>query len=105
MRWADRALPGWIAYALKNVHNLAARLRAVTHPFILRRTKDEVAEDLPPKIESDKIISLAGDQKALYLQVLREVRAQVMGERWNVPLGQEPTAHPRRPYQTAASRV
>ncbi len=58
----------------------AARLRAVIHPFILRRTKMEVAEDLPPKIESDKIIDLAGDQKALYLQVLREVRAQVMGE-------------------------
>lgn len=58
----------------------AARLRAVIHPFILRRTKTEVAEDLPPKIESDKIIDLAGDQKALYLQVLREVRAQVMGE-------------------------
>ncbi len=58
----------------------AARLRAVIHPFILRRTKLEVADDLPPKIESDKIIDLAGDQKALYLQVLREVRAQVMGE-------------------------
>lgn len=58
----------------------AARLRAVIHPFILRRTKTEVAEDLPPKIESDKIIDLAGDQRALYLQVLREVRAQVMGE-------------------------
>lgn len=58
----------------------AARLRAVIHPFILRRTKLEVADDLPPKIESDKIIDLAGDQKTLYLQVLREVRAQVMGE-------------------------
>lgn len=58
----------------------AARLRAVIHPFILRRTKLEVADDLPPKIESDKIIDLAGDQRALYLQVLREVRAQVMGE-------------------------
>ncbi len=58
----------------------AARLRAVIHPFILRRTKMEVAKDLPPKIESDKLIDLASDQKALYTQVLREVRAQVMGE-------------------------
>ncbi len=58
----------------------AARLRAVIHPFILRRTKNEVAEDLPPKIESDKIIDMASEQRALYLQVLREVRAQVMGE-------------------------
>ena len=58
----------------------AARLRAVIHPFILRRTKNEVAKDLPPKIEVDKLIDLAPDQKAIYLQVLREVRAQVMGE-------------------------
>src|SRR5690606_34293846 len=58
----------------------AARLRAVIHPFILRRTKLEVAKDLPPKIESDQIVDLAPDQRAIYTQVLREVRAQVMGE-------------------------
>lgn len=58
----------------------AARLRATIHPFILRRTKAEVAKDLPPKLEVDKIVDLAPDQKAIYLQVLREVRAQVMGE-------------------------
>ncbi len=58
----------------------AARLRAAIHPFILRRTKNEVAKDLPAKIESDKLIDLAPDQRAVYTQVLREVRAQVMGE-------------------------
>jgi superfamily II DNA or RNA helicase len=59
---------------------VAARLRAVIHPFILRRTKLEVAADLPPKIESDKLVDMASDQKTVYMQVLREVRAQVMGE-------------------------
>jgi superfamily II DNA or RNA helicase len=58
----------------------AARLRSVIHPFILRRTKTEVAKDLPPKLEVDKIIDLVPDQRAIYLQVLREVRATVMGE-------------------------
>jgi superfamily II DNA or RNA helicase len=58
----------------------AARLRATIHPFILRRTKIEVAKDLPPKLEVDKVIDLAPDQRAIYLQVLREVRAQVLGE-------------------------
>jgi SNF2 family DNA or RNA helicase len=58
----------------------AARLRAVIHPFILRRTKIEVAKDLPAKIESDKIIDMPPEQRAIYSQVLREVRAQVMGE-------------------------
>jgi SNF2 family DNA or RNA helicase len=58
----------------------AARLRSVIHPFILRRTKVEVAKDLPPKLEVDKIIDLVPDQRAIYLQVLREVRAHVLGE-------------------------
>jgi SNF2 family DNA or RNA helicase len=58
----------------------AARLRATIHPFILRRTKIEVAKDLPPKIEIDKVVDLAPDQRAIYLQVLREVRAHVLGE-------------------------
>ena len=56
------------------------RLRATIHPFILRRTKQEVAKDLPEKIETDQICDLTGDQRAIYQQVAREVRAQVMGE-------------------------
>lgn len=58
----------------------AARLRAVIHPFILRRTKLEVAKDLPEKLEFNKIVDMMPEQRAIYLQVLREVRAQVMGE-------------------------
>ncbi|HOR36675.1 MAG TPA: SNF2-related protein [Polyangiaceae bacterium] len=58
----------------------AARLRAIIHPFILRRTKLEVAQDLPEKIEMDRICELAGDQRTIYLQVAQEVRAQVLGE-------------------------
>jgi SNF2 family DNA or RNA helicase len=58
----------------------AERLRATIHPFILRRTKAEVARDLPEKIESDQICELTGEQASLYAAVLKEVRAQVMGE-------------------------
>ena len=58
----------------------AKRLRATIHPFILRRTKSEVAKDLPEKIETDQFCELIGEQGALYAAVLKEVRAQVMGE-------------------------
>ncbi len=58
----------------------ATRLRATIHPFILRRTKSEVAKDLPEKIETDNYCELTGEQQALYAAVLKEVRAQVMGE-------------------------
>ncbi|HLK36091.1 MAG TPA: SNF2-related protein [Polyangiaceae bacterium] len=59
---------------------VAERLRATIHPFILRRTKGEVARDLPEKIETDQFCELTGEQAALYAAVLKEVRAQVMGE-------------------------
>ena len=58
----------------------AERLRATIHPFILRRTKAEVARDLPEKIETDQFCELTGEQASLYAAVLKEVRAQVMGE-------------------------
>lgn len=61
-------------------YKTAQRLRATIHPFILRRTKQEVAKDLPEKIETDQICDLTGDQRAVYAQVAREVRAQVLGE-------------------------
>ena len=61
-------------------YKTAQRLRSTIHPFILRRTKQEVAKDLPEKIETDQICDLTGDQRAIYLQVAREVRAQVLGE-------------------------
>jgi superfamily II DNA or RNA helicase len=61
-------------------YKVAQRLRTTIHPFILRRTKQEVAKDLPEKIETDQICDLTGDQRAMYMQVAREVRAQVLGE-------------------------
>jgi superfamily II DNA or RNA helicase len=61
-------------------YKTAQRLRTIIHPFILRRTKQEVAKDLPEKIETDQICDLTGDQRAIYTQVAREVRAQVLGE-------------------------
>jgi len=61
-------------------YKAAQRLRAVIHPFILRRTKLEVAKDLPEKIEMDSLCELSGDQATVYGQVAAEVRAQVLGE-------------------------
>ncbi len=58
----------------------AARLRATIHPFVLRRTKEEVAKDLPEKIEIETQVELAEEQAKLYGQVLQEVRASVLGE-------------------------
>ncbi len=58
----------------------AAKLRAAIHPFVLRRTKEEVAKDLPEKMEIDQPVDLAPEQGKLYGQVLQEVRATILGE-------------------------
>jgi hypothetical protein len=42
------------------------RLAARVRPFLLRRTKAQVARDLPDKIEEDIICELEGHQKTLY---------------------------------------
>lgn len=43
-------------------------------PFMLRRTKDQVATDLPPKTEIVQHIDMAEDQRALYQQLRHSER-------------------------------
>jgi superfamily II DNA or RNA helicase len=58
----------------------AARLRATIHPFCLRRTKAEVAKDLPEKIVQEMLVPMSEEQQKLYKQILRQVRESVMSE-------------------------
>ena len=54
-----------------------AELRAVVAPFILRRTKEEVASDLPPKTEIVRPVELRGSQRDLYESLRLAVHAEV----------------------------
>lgn len=54
-----------------------ARLIGRTRPFILRRSKQMIAAELPPKIEIDIQLELTEKQKALYQRTIEEVRGQV----------------------------
>ena len=42
------------------------RLSALVRPYILRRRKDEVARDLPPRTELTRTIELSDDERTLY---------------------------------------
>jgi superfamily II DNA or RNA helicase len=53
----------------------ALRLRVT--PFILRRTKDQVAKDLPDKLEIDDWCDLSPEQHRLYHRVLEEGLSQI----------------------------
>jgi superfamily II DNA or RNA helicase len=79
------ALPGLLgpqasfkrAYA--NDNPLAhARLRARVRHFLLRRTKAQVAADLPARTEEEVYVELEGDQAKLYQAELKRARAQLL---------------------------
>ena len=53
-------------------------LRARVRPFILRRTKSEVAKDLPPKVETVQYCALTDEQSELYAALTKRLREQVL---------------------------
>ena len=54
------------------------RLAARVRPFLLRRTKKEVASDLPDRIEEDLVCDLEGVQQKLYTAELKRARAALL---------------------------
>jgi superfamily II DNA or RNA helicase len=49
-------------------------LQKITAPFVLRRTKQQVATDLPPKTESVLWCEMGSEQKALYEETKAQIR-------------------------------
>ncbi len=57
----------------------AAFLRKLVHPFILRRTKDQVAPELPPRTEEILSVEMEPGQKKLYEKTRDHYRDQILG--------------------------
>lgn len=57
---------------------LLARLRRRIKPFLLRRTKEQVATDLPPKQEQVLAVQLAPGHRRIYDQHLQRERQRVL---------------------------
>ena len=56
-------------------NRLAARLR----PFLLRRTKGQVAKDLPPRTEEEVFAGMDGIQEELYKAELKRIQKALLG--------------------------
>jgi SNF2 family DNA or RNA helicase len=54
-----------------------ARLRQRVRPFFLRRTKEEVLPELPPKLEHIALCELSAEQREVYRAVLAQGRREV----------------------------
>ncbi|WP_434592058.1 DEAD/DEAH box helicase [Streptomyces sp. A5-4] len=57
----------------------AERLSRLVRPFLLRRKKSDpgIAPELPPKTETDRVVSLTAEQTSLYEAVVRETMARI----------------------------
>jgi len=57
----------------------SARLHRRVRHFILRRTKKQVATDLPSRTEDEIVVTLEGEQRQLYDAELKRARAHLLG--------------------------
>jgi len=48
-----------------------------TKPFVLRRTKEQILKELPPKIETDVYLDLTERQRALYQHTIAQIRPTI----------------------------
>ena len=53
------------------------KLRRKLHPFMLRRLKKDVAQDLPPKIKSVQSCALSPDQRVVYKEILQDTQRKI----------------------------
>ena len=66
---------------MDNDAKVIERFKKVTSPFLMRRMKSDksIITDLPDKIEMDQLVTLTGDQAALYQQTLKEAMKEISG--------------------------
>jgi SNF2 family DNA or RNA helicase len=64
----------------KNDENKTKKLFTIINPFLLRRTKTQVATDLPEKIESVRYCTMTEEQEKAYDEVKSAYRNKIMSE-------------------------
>lgn len=55
------------------------QLRKLTYPFLLRRTKEQVAQDLPEKTETILYCEMGAEQRKIYDSYRNAYRSQILG--------------------------
>jgi SNF2 family DNA or RNA helicase len=77
----DLTLPGfWGQYKqreFKDEQNLRSFAKKLSRPFILRRTKNQVLDDLPEKTEQNVVLDFTPQERAFYDQLLKNVQSNL----------------------------
>lgn len=76
----ETAVPGLFGdrNAFLRDHEAGLPVLERVRPFLLRRTKDKILSELPPKVESDAYFPLSDSQRECYTRVVGEVRKEVL---------------------------
>jgi superfamily II DNA or RNA helicase len=80
----DLVLPGLLGeyrefqgQAKQDMGSLLSHVTERTKPFVLRRTKEHILKELPPKVEHDVYLDLTDKQKRFYNRTVEEVRSTI----------------------------
>lgn len=76
----DFVFPGYLGKHTKFLKKYSENLKELKEmiaPFILRRLKGEVLDELPDKIETDIIVELGEEEKKLYLAYLEKYKKEI----------------------------
>lgn len=65
------------------------RLSARVRPFLIRRTKAQVAKDLPDRVEEDLFCEMEGEQQTLYQAELKRARQMLLAIQTQQELAQQ----------------
>lgn len=65
------------------------RLAVRVRPFLLRRTKDQVARDLPDRVEEDLYCEIEGEQRSLYRAELKRAQQLLLAIQTQKELAQQ----------------
>src|SRR5206468_1947716 len=76
-------------FSAKNDPLARRRIAARVRPFLLRRTKAQVAKDLPDRIEEDLFCEIEGEQKTLYRAELKRAQQILLGIKTQKELAQQ----------------
>ena len=78
---SERFFRDFYAQPIERGHDAERRdkLRKLIHPFILRRTKDQVASELPPKVEHLHYCEMTDEQREYYEKTKNAYRNYLLG--------------------------
>jgi superfamily II DNA or RNA helicase len=80
----DLVVPGLLGdysdfqrHARQDLSSLLPVVTERTRPFVLRRTKQAILKELPPKVENDVYLELTERQKKFYTRMVQEARSTI----------------------------